>query len=388
MRFTVIATPLAVGLVGAVLAGCGSQGGAQASCPPIPTGEAPPTSPLVAVLPSSGGGPAGSESMRVVVDGATELGARTLLGRPGGETAVDAYMVAQGPNNLMRNTDIVCKTTAVRSAYARLARNAPATAPDLISALGGLHAQLETGEASSVHVVVLGTGVSRTRLGGDRTVDLGRFRDLRRPAVTINRLATAGLNFSCAGWNVTFAGSGIDPRGRRLGGAHASALEEFWIRYFRHCGGAVVGYTPTLIVFPPEGGPVAGADRRLLPVRVARRAGRVVATLDGSVFFDSGSAGLRPGTTMALHPVARLVEGAGGRVRVEGHTDDRGVDAVNDPLSLARATAVSEWILRTTEVPRGRIAVRGFGARRPVADNSTPEGRARNRRVVITIEGA
>jgi outer membrane protein OmpA-like peptidoglycan-associated protein len=70
---------------------------------------------------------------------------------------------------------------------------------------------------------------------------------------------------------------------------------------------------------------------------------------------------------------------------VEGHTDSRGSDSYNLDLSQRRAEAVRSYL-----VSRGyaseRIAARGIGKERPVADNESPEGRANNRRVEIIIQ--
>jgi outer membrane protein OmpA-like peptidoglycan-associated protein len=71
-------------------------------------------------------------------------------------------------------------------------------------------------------------------------------------------------------------------------------------------------------------------------------------------------------------------------VRVIGHTDSTGGDAVNDPLSLRRAQTVRDY-LDTRGVPTARMQIEGRGAREPVADNATEAGRARNRRVEVLL---
>lgn len=72
------------------------------------------------------------------------------------------------------------------------------------------------------------------------------------------------------------------------------------------------------------------------------------------------------------------------RVRVVGHTDNTGSDAINDPLSLRRAESVRDY-LSDRGVATSRIEVSGRGSREPVATNDTPEGRAKNRRVEIFL---
>ncbi|ADV01940.1 OmpA family protein [Alicycliphilus denitrificans] len=69
-------------------------------------------------------------------------------------------------------------------------------------------------------------------------------------------------------------------------------------------------------------------------------------------------------------------------VRIIGHTDSTGNDAINDPLSLDRATSTRNY-LTARGVSGARIHVDGRGSREPIASNDTAEGRARNRRVEI-----
>ena len=71
-------------------------------------------------------------------------------------------------------------------------------------------------------------------------------------------------------------------------------------------------------------------------------------------------------------------------VRIVGHTDSTGSDAINDPLSLARARTVRDY-LQDRGVPTGRLEITGRGAREPTADNGSEAGRARNRRVEIFL---
>jgi outer membrane protein OmpA-like peptidoglycan-associated protein len=72
------------------------------------------------------------------------------------------------------------------------------------------------------------------------------------------------------------------------------------------------------------------------------------------------------------------------KVRVEGHTDSKGSDAYNIKLSQRRANAVRDYLI-AHGVEADRLVAVGYGETRPVADNGTAEGRARNRRVEFTI---
>jgi outer membrane protein OmpA-like peptidoglycan-associated protein len=68
---------------------------------------------------------------------------------------------------------------------------------------------------------------------------------------------------------------------------------------------------------------------------------------------------------------------------VVGHTDSRGRDAYNQALSERRAASVKDYLV-AGGFPAGQIGTVGMGETQPVADNDTDEGRAKNRRVVIT----
>ena len=70
------------------------------------------------------------------------------------------------------------------------------------------------------------------------------------------------------------------------------------------------------------------------------------------------------------------------KVRIEGHTDNVGDKTANQGLSERRAQAVIGWLV-AHGINGGRLSARGYGDSKPVADNSTDEGRARNRRVEL-----
>lgn len=98
--------------------------------------------------------------------------------------------------------------------------------------------------------------------------------------------------------------------------------------------------------------------------------------------FPTGSAAISSGSVRALDAIATAALDCQGALRVEGHTDDVGRDAKNATLSLRRAEAVREALI-ARGVPPGRLVAEGFGAARPLANNDTADGRARNRRIEI-----
>jgi outer membrane protein OmpA-like peptidoglycan-associated protein len=120
-------------------------------------------------------------------------------------------------------------------------------------------------------------------------------------------------------------------------------------------------------------------------VGVREDARGTVLTLSGSVLFASGQAELLPSARNRLSEVADALKQSNNTIAIEGHTDSMGPDAFNEDLSLRRAEQVRGFLL-SRGVPPDRLTVRGLGEYRPVASNSTAEGRANNRRVEIVLE--
>lgn len=106
------------------------------------------------------------------------------------------------------------------------------------------------------------------------------------------------------------------------------------------------------------------------------------ATIYG-IHFDTDSAKLRPDSTPALQAILGLMNNhVQSRWIISGHTDNQGDAGHNQTLSEARAASVVTW-LKAHAVAEDRLVPQGYGASRPVADNSTANGRALNRRVEI-----
>lgn len=111
-----------------------------------------------------------------------------------------------------------------------------------------------------------------------------------------------------------------------------------------------------------------------------------IITLDSMSLFDSGRAQLKPGSTRALVGALEMIKAhPGKRILVAGHTDNVGDSAGNQHLSVARASAVRDWLMEAAATPESAFAIQGYGDTRPIAGNDTAEGRARNRRVEITL---
>jgi outer membrane protein OmpA-like peptidoglycan-associated protein len=103
--------------------------------------------------------------------------------------------------------------------------------------------------------------------------------------------------------------------------------------------------------------------------------------------FDTGKATIRPDSDAVLGEVAKLLKAnAGWKIKVEGHTDNVGAKEANKKLSEDRAEAVEKWLV-AHGVDKARLSHEGFGDTRPAADNSTEQGRAKNRRVELVKVG-
>jgi outer membrane protein OmpA-like peptidoglycan-associated protein len=114
----------------------------------------------------------------------------------------------------------------------------------------------------------------------------------------------------------------------------------------------------------------------------------LVITLSGSVLFRSGESTLMPGAQTRLDQVAEaLLAGRSRNVVVEGFTDSQGTNQYNLDLSQRRAEAVRDYIVQRG-YDAARIQAHGIGEDRPVADNTTAEGRANNRRVELVLAHA
>jgi outer membrane protein OmpA-like peptidoglycan-associated protein len=126
---------------------------------------------------------------------------------------------------------------------------------------------------------------------------------------------------------------------------------------------------------------------RLSSVLPTRETDRGLVSEIGGVQFATGTANLNPPARESLARFSGIVASYPElRFTIEGHTDNVGSDATNSELSLRRAMSVRDYLI-SLGVPPTSFEVEGYGQQRPVADNTTEDGRARNRRVEIVISG-
>jgi chemotaxis protein MotB len=109
-------------------------------------------------------------------------------------------------------------------------------------------------------------------------------------------------------------------------------------------------------------------------------------------FFDSGRADLLPGAAEKIKRIANILEEHSLSLRIEGHSDSQPIHNAqfrsNWELSTARAMTVLSLLVDESNYDPTKVSVAGYGQYRPVADDSTPEGRKMNRRVDLVVLGA
>ncbi len=122
------------------------------------------------------------------------------------------------------------------------------------------------------------------------------------------------------------------------------------------------------------------------PVIKKPQAEFVTVSLSAGALFDTAKYSLKPRGQEKLNVLATRLRQTikTDLIRVEGHTDSSGSDAYNQRLSERRAAAVKTYLLGRG-VSHAKIETIGYGESRPIANNTTPAGRTKNRRVVVKI---
>ena len=108
-------------------------------------------------------------------------------------------------------------------------------------------------------------------------------------------------------------------------------------------------------------------------------------SIPNDISFATGRHDIQPRLMPILDQFAQgLNQQPSMEVRIVGHTDNTGSDAINNPLSVNRAQSARDYLV-SRGVASSRISIDGRGSREPIADNSTEAGRARNRRIDIFL---
>ncbi len=171
----------------------------------------------------------------------------------------------------------------------------------------------------------------------------------------------------------------------QLDEAHNGRTPEQWAAYDRAKLIGAVALGLLLLVLSLAGrGPAraaAAANRRLgggRPAVAPTPDHGCADALESDVLFATDSAELTPEGRATLDRLAPCW--SHGRFEIDGHTDNTGTDAINQPLSERRAQAIVDELVKDG-IDASALTAKGYGSSRPVADNATPEGRAHNRRV-------
>ena len=128
-------------------------------------------------------------------------------------------------------------------------------------------------------------------------------------------------------------------------------------------------------------------------ITISQLQGKLTVNILDRVLFDSGEAVLKPEGEQVMHKIAQvLAQHPKRQIHVIGHTDNVPIKASarnrfpsNWELSTSRATAAVRFLCENAGVDPRQIGAVGYGEYRPIADNSTPEGRAKNRRIAIVF---
>jgi outer membrane protein OmpA-like peptidoglycan-associated protein len=192
------------------------------------------------------------------------------------------------------------------------------------------------------------------------------------------------VGISASGQNVKLAG--VEPSSgdgvRALTLARAATCPTWLGRHT--CAVSVTAQFLAPVAAEPAPAAVAPAPRAAeLPAPVTRQGceSSLASLLAGEqIEFAPGSAKIDAKSGALLDRLAREVKACPGNIRIEGYTDTIGRGRLNRRLSEARAAAVRQALI-TRGVPARRLTAKGYGARRPIADNASEAGRARNRRI-------
>ncbi len=149
--------------------------------------------------------------------------------------------------------------------------------------------------------------------------------------------------------------------------------------------GAVVGGTGGALIGRKMDKAAAELRRDLEGAKVERVGEGIKITFASGILFATNSSTLTPAAAGNISELATTLQKyADTNVLIEGHTDNSGSNAINQPLSQRRAQAVANT-LTGEGVDTARITATGYGSTQPVGDNATAAGKAANRRVEVAI---
>jgi chemotaxis protein MotB len=164
----------------------------------------------------------------------------------------------------------------------------------------------------------------------------------------------------------------IAPVGRARSGQAKARAEE---KDFRQIKSSVEAYL------------VKQGAQSKVTLEITRRG--LIVSLKEAGFFNSGQATIKPEAYELINTIAEVMTQYNNPLRLEGHTDNVPISTAQFPsnweLSTARATNGLKYLLKNFDVDANKISATGYAEFRPIADNATPEGRAKNRRVDLVM---
>ena len=205
-----------------------------------------------------------------------------------------------------------------------------------------------------------------------------------KSAVATVALAVGAMVFQgCDSLNNTQKGVGIGAAagavvgglvGKKLGNTAAGAVI-----------GAAVGGTAGGFIGKRMDKQAEELKKQIPGAEVIREGEGIIVRFDSGILFDVNKSDLKDAAKVNIQSLASsLVNYPGTDVKIIGHTDITGSDKINQPLSEKRAAAVKAYAV-SQGVDASRLVTEGKGSSEPIADNSTKEGQAANRRVEIVI---
>ena len=149
--------------------------------------------------------------------------------------------------------------------------------------------------------------------------------------------------------------------------------------------GAAAGGTAGALIGRKMDKQAEDLQRDMQNAKVERVGEGIKITFDSGILFDTNSATMRPASETDIAKMATILQKyPDTNVLVEGHTDNTGSDAINQPLSERRAQAVATSTI-AKGVSASRVTTQGYGSTQPVGDNTTVGGKQANRRVEVAI---
>lgn len=128
----------------------------------------------------------------------------------------------------------------------------------------------------------------------------------------------------------------------------------------------------------------AGANEKVLSAITKKL--KKVQNDKGPIKFKTGKAEIDPACDKTMTAIASIMSDYPGfHVQVDGHTDNVGNPEANKKLSQERADAVVKYLVEKKSVEAKRLSAKGFGDSKPIADNKSKKGQAKNRRVDFTV---